>query len=77
MGLVTGNWWIGAALACTWWLAREHTQAEYRWIEQFGQGLRAHMPWWGGFDPRAWTMGSALDLAAPIAVCAAILLYLA
>src|SRR5690606_22983718 len=32
VGLASRNWWLGAVLACTWWLAREHTQAEYRWI---------------------------------------------
>ncbi len=69
VGLLLGNWWLGGALACVWWAAREHTQAEYRWIEQFGQGQRAAMPQWGGFDPRVWTLGSLLDLAAPIAAC--------
>ncbi len=43
VGLLTGNWWLGGALACTWWIAREHTQAEYRWIEKYGQGKRANM----------------------------------
>lgn len=52
--LITRNWWIGAALACGYFLGREFTQAEYRWIEQFGQGLRANMPWWGAFDLRVW-----------------------
>lgn len=61
VGACTGNWWIGGLLGCCWFIAREHTQAEYRWIAQFGQGLRANMPWWGGFDPRAWTWGSVLD----------------
>ena len=44
----------GAAAASAWAIAREITQAEYRWIEQFGSGLRANMPWWGGLDPRVW-----------------------
>ena len=34
--------------------SREITQAEYRWIEHFGHGLRANMPWWGGLDPQVW-----------------------
>ena len=33
---------------CTFFIAREHTQAEYRWIEMFGHGKRMNMPWWGG-----------------------------
>lgn len=77
VGMAFGNWWLGAALACAWWVAREHTQAEYRWIAQFGKGLRAGMPWWGGFDPRAWTLASMLDLGVPVAACAALWLYLA
>lgn len=77
VGLASRNWWLGGALACTWWMAREHTQAEYRWIAQFGEGLRANMPWWGGFDPRAWTLGSVVDWAVPVAACAALGLYLA
>lgn len=72
VGRCLGNWWIGGALACCWFLAREHTQAEYRWIAQFGSGLRANMPWWGGFDPSAWTSGSVLDWAAPALACAII-----
>ena len=44
----------GAAVACVWAVSREITQAEYRWIEQFGGGRRANMPWWGGLDHRVW-----------------------
>ena len=35
----------------------------------FGQGRRANMPWWGGFDPRVWELGSVLDFLVPIALC--------
>jgi len=54
VGLTTRNWWAGAALACGYFIGREVSQAEYRWIEQFGQGLRANMPLWGVFDARVW-----------------------
>jgi hypothetical protein len=54
IGLTTRNWWIGAALACGYFLGREVAQAEYRWIEQFGDGLRANLPWWGAADARLW-----------------------
>ncbi|HCT1913017.1 TPA: hypothetical protein OTQ19_005174, partial [Escherichia coli] len=37
-GLFTGNWAYGAIAGCTFFIAREHTQAEYRWIEMFGHG---------------------------------------
>ena len=49
-----GSWFAGAAAASAWAISREITQAEYRWIERFGGGLRANMPWWGGLDVRVW-----------------------
>lgn len=69
VGLVLGNWWLGGALASSWWLAREHTQAEYRWIQAFAGGHRAGMPWWSGFDPRVWNWASGLDALAPALFC--------
>ena len=48
------SWAAGAVAASTWAISREVTQAEYRWIEQFGAGRRANMPWWGAFDPAVW-----------------------
>ena len=48
------TWIGGAAAASAWAISREITQAEYRWIEQYGVGLRANMPWWGGLDPQVW-----------------------
>jgi hypothetical protein len=48
------NWLAGALVASAWAISREITQAEYRWIELFGGGLRAKVPWWGGLDPRVW-----------------------
>jgi len=68
-GLLLGNWYMGALIGCTFFLAREHTQAEYRWISQFGNGRRDNMPWWGGFDRRAWNMASILDWLVPVAAC--------
>lgn len=67
--VVFANPWLGALLACTWWIAREHTQAEYRWISRFAQGKRSNMPQWGGFDLRVWDMASVLDFAVPIVLC--------
>jgi len=67
------SWSAGAAAACCWAIAREITQAEYRWIEQFGQGLRANMPWWGGLDLRIWqSVDPWLDWLAPSAAVVAI-----
>jgi hypothetical protein len=70
---LAGNWRSGALAATAWALAREITQAEYRWIERFGEGLRANMPWWGGLDPAVWSKADPwLDWLVPAA--AAILL---
>jgi hypothetical protein len=52
--IISGSWLSGTIAACAWFLSREIAQAEYRWIEQFGSGLRVNMPWWGRFDPRVW-----------------------
>jgi hypothetical protein len=48
------SWMAGALVASAWTISREITQAEYRWIELYGSGLRSNMPWWGGFDLRVW-----------------------
>ena len=71
--LLTRSWAAGAAAASAWFISREITQAEYRWIEQFGGGLRANMPWWGGFDPRVWQhLDPWIDWIAPTLVGGAI-----
>lgn len=54
VGLLTGRWWAGAALASGYFIGREVAQAEYRWIELYGSGLRANMPWWAPLDGRVW-----------------------
>lgn len=75
-GWLSGMWAAGGAIGCIWFIAREHTQAEYRWIAQFGRGKRANMPWWGGFDRRAWNLPSLLDWLVPILACATIYLVM-
>ncbi len=69
IGLLTGEWGLGGAIGCVWFIAREHTQAEYRWIARFGNGKRANMPWWGGFDYRVWNADSAFDFLVPVMAC--------
>ena len=71
----TRSWWGGAFAAAAWAIAREVTQAEYRWIEHHGGGLRANMPWWGGFDPIVWqTVDPWLDWIVPTLFATAIAL---
>ena len=69
------SWAAGAAVASAWAISREITQAEYRWIEHFGSGLRANMPWWGGLDPAVWQrLDPWLDWMIPSLVVIAIAL---
>lgn len=69
-GLTTGDWPAGAAMGAALFVGREHAQAEYRWIERFGQHLRANMPWWGGFDLRVWNVKSFTDWLGPLVAAA-------
>lgn len=71
-GVYFDMWGAGGAVGCMWFIAREHTQAEYRWIAQFGAGKRANMPWWGGFDRLAWNLPSLLDWLVPVLACTAV-----
>jgi hypothetical protein len=76
IGLLTGRWWTGAALASGYFLGREVAQAEYRWIEWFGHGLRANMPWWGPFDMRAWPKADQwIDWMGPLTATCALARY--
>ncbi|WP_296721693.1 hypothetical protein [Erythrobacter sp.] len=75
IGLLTGNWWAGAALASTYFIGREVAQAEYRWIEHFGDGLRANMPWNAVFDRRVWQNSDQIaDWLGPVITTVAIAL---
>jgi hypothetical protein len=44
----------GAVLMMTFFVGRELTQAEYKWIQRYGLGRRYNLPWWGALDPRVW-----------------------
>ena len=66
VGLLYGRWFLGGLVFSAFYLGRELTQAEYRWISALGQGRRANMPWWGGFDFHVWNMKSATDALGPV-----------
>lgn len=55
-------------LCAAFFVGREHAQAEYRWIDAYGGGQRANMPWWGGFDPKVWNLKSLCDWLLPLCV---------
>jgi hypothetical protein len=73
IGLGTGNWWAGAALASGVFAGREHAQAEYRWIEQVGQHKRANLHPWDALEPKMWDFHSWFwNLSLPILAVVAI-----
>jgi len=73
VGLTTGNWWAGAALAAGIFAGREHAQAEYRWIEQVGQHKRANLHPWDALDIKMWDFHSWFwNLSLPILAVLAI-----
>lgn len=67
-GMIFGTFWMAVAYSFIigFWCGREHAQAEYRWIERFGHGLRANMPWDGGFRTVVWDVHSYAGFLAPI-----------
>ncbi|MBX7481999.1 hypothetical protein [Qipengyuania qiaonensis] len=77
VGLSTKNWWAGALLACGYFIGRELAQAEYRWIEAFGGGLRANAPWWAPIDLRVWTKADQFaDIIGPLVATATLALVM-
>lgn len=73
IALLFRSWAAGTMAAVGWTMSREIAQAEYRWIEQFGDGLRANMPWWGGLDYRVWQrLDPWLDWGLPCAATLAV-----
>lgn len=66
LGLTLGAWWVGAGAGCAFFAGREIAQAEYRWIERHGLGLRANMAWtsiWttpGIWSEKSWLWDAVL-----------------
>jgi len=58
-------------LPAVFYIGREFTQAEYRYIEAFCSGLRTNMPWYAPFLPSAWTVKGMMDWVLPLVVCLA------
>jgi len=69
------SWWAGVLFAAGYYLGREMAQAEYRVIQNFYDGKRVNMPWYGAFERRAWNVKSISDFVLPIAATT-IVLYL-
>lgn len=74
IAIVTGNWWTGAAAGSAYFIGREYAQAEYRNIEHNYGGQRKNMPYFGGLEPRAWTLKGLTDFLYPSAAVVAVAL---
>lgn len=62
------NWQL-AVLGVAYFIGREIAQAEYRWIELYGKGLRANMSWYAPLDLRLWDAHSWFwNLALPLII---------
>ena len=76
MGLMFDLSWVGAAASCAYFAGREIAQAEYRWIERHGAGLRANMApmaiWTtpGIWSEKSWLWDAALPAAVALALAA-------
>jgi hypothetical protein len=68
--VLTGFPWAACFIPAFFYVGREHSQAEYRYIESHGK-KRANCPWYCGFLPSAWTAKGILDWVLPLAVCLA------
>jgi hypothetical protein len=68
------SWWSGVLFAAAFYLGREIAQAEYRVIQKYYGGKRANMPWYGGFERRAWDVKSILDFVLPIVATTIVLI---
>lgn len=55
-------------LPAIFYLGREFTQAEYRYIEQYCNRKRANMPWYAPFTKKAWTLKGMFDWILPLVV---------
>lgn len=61
---------LAGAMAGSWFfIGREHSEAEYRWMDlhKVSRDGRESL---GAFSPAVWTIGSMLDWIAPALACA-------
>lgn len=62
IGVLTGNWWAGAALGMGWFWSREHAQRQYKLAA--GTSIKRLAPW-DGMDVAYWSRDAILDAVAP------------
>lgn len=66
LGLLTGNWWIGAAFSIGIFCGREHAQREYK------IGDPSKLVGYEALDFWSWSLDSKLDLLLPVIACGSV-----
>ena len=76
IGYLFGYTNLGAMLMMAFFVGRELTQAEYKWIQRYGLGKRRNMPWWGALDYRVWDVHSFWwNTTLPLLITIAFVIY--
>lgn len=79
IGLLTNNWWAGAAFGSAFYFGREVAQHESHRLEYFGHrasfGSDEGMPWYEGFKVSQWTTDSKLDLLLPVTAVSTVAIF--
>ena len=70
IGLLTNNWWAGAAAGMAFFIGREHAQREYQ------IGNPSTLKPWQGFDLWRWSKDALLDLLLPVVAVTALAIYM-
>jgi len=68
IGLLTDNYWTGAAFGAAFFIGREHAQRE------FEIGNPSTLKPWEGFDVWRWSLDAKLDALLPIIAVVALAL---
>lgn len=58
VGYSLGHIYELLAIGIGYFIGREIAQAEYRWINTYGKGLRSNMSWWNSLSPKVWDVHS-------------------
>ena len=58
-------------MPAVWYMGREYSQAEYRYIEAYCYRKRENMPWYAPFLACSWTVKGMLDWILPLLVSVA------
>ena len=70
IGLLTQNWWAGAAFGAAFFIGREHAQREYK------IGDPSTLKGYEAFDLWRWSKDALLDLLLPVVAVTALAIYM-